>query len=467
MYELATSAGSQTGFCMLASQLEAGSSHPALISCTTIDLPPEIWHRIFDFLFYIPGAFSTDAEAVESYSEDSEGITLHGLYDDVMSNKLAASMVCRAWRNATLPSLYSYVKIVNRRHAVLVANLFKSFKVSQGNEFHYGQLVKRFEVCAEDGFWDEESIDALNQCVTLMPNIQVYSDFFSLNISRSSDALVQQLQGLCEKGRLRRIEWSGTIARDVAQLLQGTPSLKVLITRDMPQLPLQLPVLESLVLRVGKAIQSSDMDDLQCPSLKSLIIHSHVIDTDTKCPTTKIPSSCPDVTRLRLLRSPGSDIIPLLEDLKSLRVLTLDLGLRKGDFTQLMRLKFKHECLSRLNIVHLPLVLSLIGTGGGGYASEERIIADFLDTLMNKDNLPVLKSIGIYIPRSIFSLVQNDERDDDDSESRNPILRKFWTTLSQLCTDRGIALEASVGSDAHFRGAWLPFRMNLVPRYLR
>lgn len=464
MYALGTSASTQTGLCELAlgrADVPRASSSHSRSGTSVTELPPEIWHRIFDFLFFIPGIFSTDAEEIEAYSEDSEGITLHGLYDDVMASKLAVGMVCKTWRIATLPSLFSYVKIVNRRHAILIADLFTHFKQVQSEGDYYGQWVRRLEVCSEDGFWDQESINAIAQALSLMPNIQVYSDFFSLNITRSSDDIVRKLQERCEGGRLRRIEWSGTIARDVVQLLEGTPSLSVLISRDMPRTALHLPSLKTLILRTSKAMHMSDMEAWRAPSLQSLIVHSHVLESDTCSVASALPSY-PELTRLRWLRSPGGETELGCSELEHLKVLTLDLGLRKGDPVQLNKLQVKHQSLSRINIVHLPLVLSLFG--GRGYDKEEPEITEFLNTLLNTDNLPALKAIGIYIPRSYFSRVYGEDKEDG---ARIHTYIKFWESFLKLCASRDIEVEASVGSEAHFWGTWQPFRIGLLPRYLR
>ena len=465
MYVVRTSTSSQKKLSEITSQAVDYSPRASSTCCrpslSVTELPPEIWHRVFDFLFYIPGAFSIDEEEIEAYSEDSEGITLHGLYDDVMSCKLAVSTVSWAWHIATLPYLFNYVKIMNRRHAVLISELFSRFKRDQREDEYYGQWVKRFEICAEDGLWDSEGVDALTHALSLMPNVQVYSDFFSLKISRSSDDIIRKLQEYCEHGRLRRIEWSGAIARDVVPLLRGTPTLRALITREMPQEALHLPELRTLVLRTSKAVQLSDMETLHCPSLQNLVVHSHIVKSDG-CSVPTVRSSHPHLTRFRLLRSPGDEPTIFCNDLEHLRVMTLDLGLRKEDPALLTKLQVKHQTLSRLNIVHLPLVLPFLS--GSRQATRDPMVSDFFKNLLNADNLPMLKSVGIYIPRSYFSRVYGEEREEG---SRNPAYRSFWMSLLKVCAGRGIEVEASVGSEAHFWGIWQPFRICLLPRYLR
>ena len=66
MYVLRTSTSSQKKLGEITSQAVDYSPHASSTCCrpslSVTELPPEIWHRVFDFLFYIPGAFSIDEE---------------------------------------------------------------------------------------------------------------------------------------------------------------------------------------------------------------------------------------------------------------------------------------------------------------------------------------------------------------------------------------------------------------------
>ncbi|THH07293.1 hypothetical protein EW145_g3474 [Phellinidium pouzarii] len=449
-----TSNATQTGSATLVShELDLSESS------YTPTLPPELWLRVFAFLTYIPGVMSTtDDNAIEAFSEDSEGVILQELYRKTMDVKLAVSRVSWMWRILILPSLYEYVTVKSRQHARLVATTLSYLRTSQAEEDYYGRWVKRVEVSAEDDYWDEESLVSLVGILDCTPNIQVFSDFFSLSRSGIGTALIERLCALCEKGYLRRIEWSGVVDSSLSELLQGTRSLQVLVSRQLISNPTILPNLRNLIIRTVKPTCFSNLENFLAPNLRSLVMHSHT-SVPSQLSATSTQGLFTGLQHLRWICSYGNGPTIDFKNFLGLTVLTLDLGSRRGDIERFKKLRIEHQTLERINIVHLPHLRLQFGCDGD--VEERLLISEFMHSLLNVEENPSLKCIGLFIPRNYFSHALDTE---PSSEEVSAVFEGFWRVFLAHCNTRGIKVEASLGSDAHFRGSWQPFHINLLPR---
>ncbi|EJD05868.1 uncharacterized protein FOMMEDRAFT_153212 [Fomitiporia mediterranea MF3/22] len=429
-----------------------------------VELPPEIWLRIFDFLVYIPGILDiSNVRAIEAYAEDNEGIILHGLYNEAMSMKLAISLVSRSWRRLILPFLFEYVIIRSARQARVVADVLSRFHQAQGEEKYYGRWTKRVEVIIQDDHWEQDSIDALVTILRLAPNILVFSDFFSTGRlpNHATRNVVNVLHSLSEKGRLRRIECSGVLGVfRLYTLLCGTPSLQVLITRQLLRYPITLPNLRILVVRKSDLILPYKLSILNAPSLHGLVLHGNALNPLTGCPPTCTIIPYPNLKHLRCLYL-DDKLLPLslfrIAETPEITSLTLDFGQRPL-VKDLERIRIKHQTLERINLVRFPTFSYRLDPSCE--MEGQQYVSGFLEALLKRDDIPSLRTIGFHRPRSHF--------DTGDFTKYVPTrtqvsTAEFWENFIALCKSRGVNVETSVGASNQFWGIWEPFHVGLLP----
>ncbi|EJD05867.1 uncharacterized protein FOMMEDRAFT_153211 [Fomitiporia mediterranea MF3/22] len=428
-------------------------------------LPPEIWLRIFDFLVYIPGILDiSNVRAIEAYAEDNEGIILHGLYDEAMNVKLAISLVSRKWRRLVLPFLFEYVIIRSGRQARMVADALSRLHQAQGEEEYYGRWIKRVEVILQDHYWEQDSIDSLATVLRLAPNVLVFSDFFSTGRlpNYATRGVVKTLHSLSERGRLRRIECSSVFgAFRLHTLLCGTPSLQVLITKQLSSHPITLPNLRILVIRKSDAILAYKLGNLNAPSLHSLVLHNNALNPLTGYPPTRTSIPYPNLRHLRCLHM-DERLSPLslfrIAETPGLTSLTLDFGQRPV-VKDLEKFRVKHQTLERIDLVRLPTFSYRLDPSCD--LEGQRFVSGFLESLLKRDDIPYLRTIGFLRPRSYF--------DTGDFTKYVPARARastaeFWENFISLCKSRGVNVEASVGASDHFWGIWQPFHIGLLPQ---
>ena len=365
-------------------------------------LPPEIWLKIFDSLCYIPGVLElSNGHTIEAFSEDNEGILLHGLYHESMRAKLAISCVSWTWRRIVMPLLFEYVMIRSAAHARVVAEALTRLRRQQGDADYCGRWIKRVEIVLQDHFWEEECIDAVADVLSQSPNILVFSDFFSVGRlpTYATRGIVKKLQYLCENGRLRRIESCGAIIPRLHKLLCATPSLEVLITKQLTSCPVSLPNLHTLVIGKMDTIFACELENLRAPNLQNLIMHTGALDPLPSCCATRNNRFFPNLRHLRCLRINEKFSLFHVADIPGLTSLTVDFG-RKPSFEDLEKYRIKHPTIERIELIRFPIFNPKPRTSCD--IGEQLFVSGFLWSLLKKEDNPSLQTIAFLRPRSYF-----------------------------------------------------------------
>ena len=427
-------------------------------------LPPELWLCVFDLLCHIPAALEIeDHTAIEAYSEDANGIILHNHISSLTQTKLALSNVCWTWRRLALPFLFREVLITSGRHALKLATTLRSLDylcAVQGRDFP-GCWIKRVEVCADIKYWDEECHKALTVVLEYAANLVVFSDAFCTVPSNliAYAPLVKQLGTLCALGSLRRLEWYCDTPTTLKLVLEGMPCLEVLIlcrghitsTYDNA---IALPRLRTL--SIGPYVGLSRFAFMKAPRLQNVFLFRSVITPDCDQFLHWL-TSC-DNLNLRHLRMPSTDALAScvdIKDLPSLETMTIDFG-QWRKFTRPISVDFRHMRLRRVNLSNFAFTNSSLYWHHYHKDYHWSTTFTFMHTLLDKQRLPSLKTIGFYIPHSY-------QRADEFGQFVSS-LSVFWGPWLEECRRRGVKVEICLSAEDHLEGVWRPFQPAVIHR---
>lgn len=431
-------------------------------SCTTIvSLPLELWLEIFSFACYVPGIFDvSNTRAVEAYSSDSNGIVLDDWISVAMKTKRAISSVCRSWWWCIQPLMFEHIRVKSGVHALLVAQRLEEFKERGMESCHPGRWVKRVEIHSFDQFWDEERSDAMVRILDSSPNVSVFSDLFCCSPSSILDyePLLHKLADRCVHGSLRRLEWYSGSPSSLNGLLQNMQALEVLvigrgfISSDFDS-QIYLPRLRTII--TGEYANSCRFQDVQCPSLKSLVVHRSVM------PHSKFDIRSQFVIdgkldHMRLHFDDWRTNYVSLENFNHLTSLTFDFGRR---FSANNIKDLIHESLERLEFANFALFSSSFAPYERHSLATWDSLRDFMLGLLDKRNLPSLSSIGFLVPDKYFSHGPSVRSQRD--------LEEFWEPWMKACKARNICVEMSLGIGAHVGDIWRNFDIDHVVRSTR
>lgn len=437
------------------------------LSSRTVDLPSEIWFDIFDFATHIPGVLTlNNITELEAYGEDEDGIILHDLYHESMHVKLAISRVSRSWRRIVTPLLFQCILIRSGPHARAISDAFTYFRSHQAYEDFAGRWVKRIELSVEDDYWEQDSLLSLANILDCTPNLTTFSDLHSMARvpeGFATQEVVRKLYSLCEKGNLKRLEWSGPTYFPLGDLLYGAKSsLEVLMTKQLSEKSVSLPKLQTLVLRNATSTDRIDLSELGSPKLFSLMTFSE--SSEILNPLS--PSSpqlisqysvFPSLKHLHCVLSPNNNPSELLQRISSLESLTLDFC-RQVQPRNLNKYSIRLPNMQKIVLQRFPSLQSRNDQHNDPQAL--RSCYEFLLNLIDRKNNPSLKAVGFQISRSYGD--EDDYITTDDVATRDG----FWEAFISQCNKQNIKLEASVGAVDHVLANWYPFHLGLLPQNL-
>lgn len=431
----------------------------------TATLPPEIWLEIFADASYIPGAFCIDSSrTIEAFSEDVNGVVLHGLYSETLATKLALTRVCWSWRALALPRLFEYILIGSGAHAVKIAQALHTIQVSFGDK-QLGKWIKRIEISTSDTYWDDESFSAVFGILNAAPNLEVFSNLFcsvpknvvALNVL-SDPRFVIKLASLCNHGLLRRLELYVGCSTILRRLLKDMQHLRVLVLGcvaigDGYSIPIDLPELRILVC--GDYLDISDYQVIRSSS-----IHSLIPRCDYSMDSRWNKASGPNISLLRHLRMRCKDTLlkdGFLSSFPHLRCLTVDFTRNLCSAASGL---LEHSCIESIILTNVAFSRILVDKGIEDIGAHSRGMCIFLTGLANRRKLPRLKRIGLLIPHSYLSILVPHPPSAECPAIGNS---EFWTSWLLRCARSDIAVEASVGPQAHFADSWRPFSVDDLP----
>ncbi|KLO18621.1 hypothetical protein SCHPADRAFT_993501 [Schizopora paradoxa] len=421
-------------------------------SCSNIvSLPLELWLEVFSFACYVPGILDiANPRAIEAYSSDSNGIVLDNLISVAMKTKRAIGSVCRSWWWCIQPFMFEHIRIKSGAHALVVARRLEEVNERGTESCHPGRWVKRVEIHSSDQYWDEERSDAMVRILDNAPNVSVFSDLFCCSPSSILDhePLLRKLAERCAHGSLRRLEWYSGSPSSLNRLLHNMEALEVLligrgfISSDFDS-QINLPHLTTIV--AGEYANSCRFQDVQCPSLKSLVVHRSVMP-HSKFDIRSHFEIDGKVEHMRLnFEDWRTNYVPL-ENFNALTSLSFDFGRR---FTASNIKELTHQLIERLEFAN--------------FAPHERYsratwncLREFMFGLLDKRALPSLSSIGFLVPERFLSHGQSLGSCRD--------LDEFWEPWMKACKSRNIQVDMSLGIEAQVGGIWRTFDIDHVLR---
>jgi hypothetical protein len=418
-------------------------------------LPPELWLHIFGALCHVPASLEIqDHKIIEAYSEDANGIILHNQISSRTQTKVALSTVCWSWRDLALPLLFKEILIKSGQHASKLATTLQGISYHnavQGS--HYpGCWIKRIEVLSDINYWDEEGHEALTVILKNASNLTVFSDAFCTVPSNlvSHGPLIKQLSNLCVSGSLRRLEWYCDTPATLELVLKGTPRLEVLILCrghivSRADHVITLPSLR--ILSIGPYVGLSRFACMNAPCLESVLLFRSIVTADCEDFLHWL-TSC---SNLRHLRVPSTDALASCIDVQympRLETMAIDFG-QWRKFTRPIVGEFRHKNLRRIDLSNFAFTNSSLYWHNYHKDYHWSTTFGFMHSLLDKERLPSLETIGFYIPHSYH-------RADEFGEVVSS-LSVFWRPWLDDCKKRGIKVEICLSAEDHLNGIWQPF----------
>ena len=418
-----------------------------------VELPSELWLCVFDTLFHIPSALELrDHRTIEAYSEDANGIVFHNILSQLARRKLAISVVSRNWRRLALPFLYREILIRSGRHASMLAATLQTHKKCHGSiqgQQPPGCWIRRIEVFTEVKYWDEECHQALTVILENAPNLVAFSDAFCTVPSNlvSFGPLVKQLGSLCSLGSLRRLEWYCDTPTTLSLVLGEMPLLEVLVLCRGHVISdhtntITLPRLHTL--SIGPYVGLSKFTYMNAPILQNVLLFRSIITSDCSGFYQWLLSR----GSLLHLRMPSTDVLAEymnVEDFTCLTSMTIDFG-QWRKFTRPITGDFSHKLLERVNLHNFGFTNSSLYWNNYHKDYHWSTTFSFMHSLLDKQSLPSLKTIGFYIPHSY-------QRANEFGELVAS-LDIFWGPWLEACRKRGIGVEVCLNAEDHLGGVW-------------
>lgn len=269
----------------------------------SLNLPPEVWTRIFLWATTIPDAFSPhplsrtilQAEARDNWWR--------------LSNEVAScrytyrciALVCRSWYHFSKPFFWQHLVLHSPASVSGAAAALSASRSSTYTSIHtyhnrtqppggMGWFVRRIDLDIDlrpSMELNEQLLRGLATILTLAPNLEIFCDHAHPGPSFDDQYVLYLPDGLLSylfhpNNSLKRVEWSANNFSPFCSYLHAAPQLRVLnlhafTSRPITWLPhntpynVSLPYLETLVLNEDPAYgQPTVVSTWDLPSLRSL-----------------------------------------------------------------------------------------------------------------------------------------------------------------------------------------------------
>ncbi|PVG02537.1 hypothetical protein CPB86DRAFT_697551 [Serendipita vermifera] len=268
----------------------------------SLNLPPEVWTRIFLFACTIPEAFSPHPRSKSGIIESEHREDWWRLQNEVSSCRYTyrcISLVCRSWYHFSLPFFWHHLVLHSPATVIGAANALSASRTISHHYSHHqrlhlqetqnipyhesssmpqptggmGWFVRRIDldlpVSKPSMELSEQLLRGLATILTLCPNLQIFSDhahpgpaFDDQFVIYLPDALLSYL--FRPNNQLKRVDWSANNLVPFCSYLHSAPQLESLslhhfVPNPITWLPINqpggvcLPNLQTLVMNEDPA----------------------------------------------------------------------------------------------------------------------------------------------------------------------------------------------------------------------
>jgi hypothetical protein len=267
----------------------------------SLNLPPEVWTRIFLWATTVPYAFSAHPRS-RTMLESEAREDWWRLSNEVASCRYThrcIALVCRSWYHFSKPFFWQHLVL---HSPATVTGAAAALSASRSNAYHannaysqqppggIGWFVRRIDLDIDvrpTMALNEQLLRGLATILTLAPNLEIFCDHAHPGPSFDDQYVLYLPDGLLSylfhpNNLLKRVEWSASNFIPFCSHLHSAPQLRVLNLHAFASKPItwlphntpydvSLPSLETLVLNEDPAYgQAAITSSWDLPNLRSL-----------------------------------------------------------------------------------------------------------------------------------------------------------------------------------------------------
>ena len=423
-----------------------------------LQLPPEIWLKVFAFASWIPGVLSiSDHPAIIGFVRDRYGISVHNRFRVSMDVKLAISLVCRTWNALVSQTLFEYLLVKSGDQALRIASMLEQHTITPSKAHGRGWWTARLEF-AFDGvhIWTNEHTNAVIRILRSCPNLICFSTAFC-----TADAYLFHSPSFCDAlaelrthSKLKRLELKAdlpllkTIISALGQSLEILwllPSRRVTTCRDPWKVC--LPHLHTFISMFG---HGDVMENLELPSLRTLI---------TDDPADQQSFIQRNGQQLLYLTIPNVSLmissLSLCPNLHSVAISYHEVALARHKLFD----NLEHSSVQSIVVEDPEFILpASLYTEPRECHFEHHFLRAILFSLISAHNFPTLKVIRFVLPLC-YTL-------EPFHAKLSGKLLSIWNSWLDACSHRGIRVEVAQGADEWTADEWRPLTLVFVERCL-
>ncbi|KAF8163620.1 hypothetical protein B0H34DRAFT_805974 [Crassisporium funariophilum] len=409
-----------------------------------LELPPEVWSKIFLFTAYIPGAFDlTNYEAIAEFTRDRHGISANNRLTSSLNTKLALSLVCKSWNVLVQRVIFEYICIKNGAQALALAAVLHGKADDLNPVQGPGWWTLRVEIALEGvHIWTSEHTDAVLYILGNCPNLVCFSTIFSTAEPHvySCIALIESLRHHRELKRveLKMDKWvlerTSTFLAGFLEVLWMLPCRRFSEGDNAHH-----AVFPRLRILVSGTQCEQLVKKLSLPNLRACIIDHSI--------TSVLPVMNGGIIEFLAASDLGS-MLPMLRFCPNLTTISIKYReLASDEFV--WNTEPKYPSVQCIMIEDLDLLRREGWYGLATYDSQDTYANVHLNLskLVSLDLFPELKSLKLFLP------VHTKEK---VTAWFLAGIRDIWRRLLTQCSTLNIRVEVSQGSEEWTANTWQP-----------